>query len=233
MSQEDQAASVGEDTPQGTSADAAYAVIEDMIVTGALPALHLLSEADLARRTGFGRTPVREALQRLKFVGMVEVLPRRGIVVTAVDINRQLDLLEVRRPLEKTMVGLAAHRASKPQRQRMRDLAAAMRQAIAEKDSAAFFAANRAVHAIEAEATGNAVLISQMAVLHSMSRRFWYSHITDDDSFAAAAEHHAAALEAIAAGDADGAERAATALLNQLEAVARAAILDPRFRRGP
>ena len=221
--------SLREDAPSRSSADEAYAAIEDMIVTGTLPALHLLSESDLARRTGLGRTPVREALQRLKFVGMVDVLPRRGIVVTAVNINRQLDLLEVRRPLEATMVRLAARRATDAQRTRMRALANALRRAIVDRDGAAFFEANRAVHAIEAEATGNAVLIAQMATLHSMSRRFWYEHITDDDSFAAAAEQHATALKAIAAGDADAAATAADALLNGLEAIARAAIVDPRF----
>ena len=117
-----------------TSAESAFEAIEDMIVTGELPSLHLMSESDLARRTGFGRTPVREALQRLKFVGLVDVLPRRGVVVTAVDINRQLDLLETRRPLEKLMVRLAASRASDEQRNRMSDIADDLREAVATGD---------------------------------------------------------------------------------------------------
>ena len=213
-----------------TSAESAFEAIEDMIVTGELPSLHLMSESDLARRTGFGRTPVREALQRLKFVGLVDVLPRRGVVVTAVDINRQLDLLETRRPLEKLMVRLAASRASDEQRNRMSDIADDLREAVATGDQNKFFLANRAVHAIEAQATANEVLISQLAVIHSMSRRFWYEHISDSDTFAGSAELHTAILASIISGDGDAAEAAARALLDRLEQIARDAIVIPRFR---
>ena len=58
------------------------------------------------------RTPIREALQRLQHIGFVEVHPRRGAVVAGVDVVRQLELIEVRRPLEELMVRCAAQRAA-------------------------------------------------------------------------------------------------------------------------
>ena len=96
--------------------DIPYDAIQRMIVTGTLGPHQLISESELGRELDCGRTPIREALQRLKFEGFVEVLPRRGILVTAADVNGQLELLEMRRPLEKLVVTLASRRAKPEQR---------------------------------------------------------------------------------------------------------------------
>lgn len=207
-----------------SSSEEAYAKIQSLIVVGELPAYSLISESDLTRRTGCGRTPVREALQRLKFEGFVDVLPRRGILVTPVDINHQLELLETRRPLEELMVSLAAERATDDQRAQMRQLADKLEAAISHKDRQTYLTINRAIHALEAEAAHNRYLLRQIETIHSLSRRFWYSFIADTDSFSRAAEHHAATLRAIADGDPNAAKAACHALLNLLETVSRRAI---------
>ncbi|WP_306120075.1 MULTISPECIES: GntR family transcriptional regulator [unclassified Roseitalea] len=215
-----------EEKPPVSVAEQAYAEIQRMIVTGELSAYELISENDLARRTGCGRTPVREALQRLRFEGFVDILPRRGIMVTPVDITRQLDLLETRRPLEELMVTLAASRASESQRGQMRELADELEAAIANRDRDRYLAINQAIHVIEAEAAQNRYLKSQIGVLHALSRRFWYSSIADTDSFSRAAVHHAATLRAIADGDEDRARMACSRLLELLQNVSRKAIED-------
>lgn len=216
---------IPDDTAQLAS-DSAYSEIQRLITVGALKPYELLSESDLARRLGCGRTPVREALQRLKFEGFVDILPRRGIMVTPVDIHRQLELLETRRPLEELMVQLAALRASREERARMRDLADELERAMRDDDRTRFFAINRDIHLVEAEAARNRYLKREIGVLHSLSRRFWYSAINDSDSFARAAERHAGTLRAIAAGDPDSATRECRQLLHLLEALARQAIED-------
>ena len=72
----------------------AYRAIEEAIVTLDVAPGEVVSEAQLATKLGFGRTPVREALQRLARERLVRILPRRGIVVAAVDVGEQLRLLE-------------------------------------------------------------------------------------------------------------------------------------------
>ena len=207
-----------------SSSEEAYAKIQNLIVIGELPAYSLISESDLTRKTGCGRTPVREALQRLKFEGFVDVLPRRGILVTPIDINRQLELLETRRPLEELMVSLAAVRATDDQRAQMRQLADKLEAAISHKDRQTYLAINRAIHGLEAEASHNRYLLRQIETIHSLSRRFWYSFIVDTDSFSKAAEHHAATLRSIADGEPEAARNACRALLDLLEMVSRRAI---------
>lgn len=94
--------------------DQAYAALEEDVVTLALEPGQVLSESARATSPGIGRTPVREALQRLAREGLIMVLPRRGIMVSHIDVRKQLELLRVRRELERLIAELSAQRRRKP-----------------------------------------------------------------------------------------------------------------------
>src|ERR1700756_1906720 len=115
--------------PPQTLADQAYRELEEEITTLRIPPGAILSEAQLSERFGIGRTPVREALQRLAREGLVVIMPRRGVVVSEIDVAAQLRLLEVRRELERLMVRGAAQRASNTQCKRFQEIASGMEQA--------------------------------------------------------------------------------------------------------
>lgn len=95
-----------------TLTEQAYKKMEELIVTLQLSPGEVLSEASLTERLGIGRTPIREALHRLALEGLVVILPRRGIFVSEVNVRSQLELLRVRREIERLMVRLAAARAT-------------------------------------------------------------------------------------------------------------------------
>src|SRR5688572_10962031 len=97
--------------------DLAYLHLEEMIVTLKLAPGQVVSEGELSVATGIGRTPIREALQRLARERLVSILPRRGIIVSAIDVKSQLRLLEVRRELERFIARAAARRATEAERQ--------------------------------------------------------------------------------------------------------------------
>ena len=99
----------------GTLTDRAYRELEEMIVTLQLSPGTVLSEQALAARLKIGRTPIREALQRLARDGLVVIMPRRGIMVSEINLRLQLRLLEVRRELERLMASLAAERVRNAQ----------------------------------------------------------------------------------------------------------------------
>lgn len=212
------------DTTQSPSlSEEAYRRIEDMIVTRVLPPGSMISENQLADDLKCGRTPVREALQRLKLEGFVEIHPRRGAQVTTVDAGKQLELLEVRRSLEDLMVRLAAERASRAQRDRMTVLAAEILKAADDPVMSRYFAANKEIHLLCAASTQNAMLARTMGVIHGLSRRFWYTYI-EDERRSEAASLHSRVLTAIATGDKNAASQGATALLDFLERLTRLAI---------
>src|ERR1051325_573898 len=110
----------------GTLTDRAYRELEEMIVTLQLSPGTVLSEQALAVRLKIGRTPIREALQRLSRDGLVVIMPRRGIMVSEINLRLQLRLLEVRRELERLMAALAAERATPEERGGFGGIAKAM-----------------------------------------------------------------------------------------------------------
>lgn len=211
-------------TQSDSLADLAYRRIEDMIVRRIFPPGTMISENQLADELGCGRTPIREALQRLRLEGFVEIHPRRGVLVSPVDVRRQLELLEVRRSLEVLSASLAAARVTEPERVEMRRLAVEFRDAAKQRDPERYLGVNRAIHDIKATATRNSVLETTIAALNALSRRFWYSYIEDTDTFRDAAEMHATILIAIADKDAPAAVAATNVLLDFLERLTRDAI---------
>src|SRR5437762_14230164 len=103
--------------------DCAYLDLEEMIVTLKLPPGTAVSESELSQRLRIGRTPIREALQRLARERLIVILPRRGILVSEINVKSQLRLLEVRRELERLIARSAARRATPAERERFEALA--------------------------------------------------------------------------------------------------------------
>lgn len=213
-----------EDRVQPSMAEQAYRRIEEMIVTRALSPGAMISEKMLMDELGAGRTPVREALQRLRLEGYIEVHPSRGIQVSTIDVFRQFELLEVRRPLEDVMVRLASQRATASERARMLSLADEIMSAAAVRDRGAFLKANRDVHQTLAQASRNVILANSISTLHGLSRRFWYSYIEDGDVFEAAAKLHGLTLRSVSAGEETEAAQHAREFLNFLEDLSREAL---------
>ncbi|HEY0220464.1 MAG TPA: GntR family transcriptional regulator [Afipia sp.] len=213
------------DERSGTSqAQMAYRRIEEMIVTRALEPGVMISEKQLADEVGCGRTPVREAIQRLRLEGYLDVHPSRGIQVSAIDIFRQFELLEVRRPLEDLVVRLAADRATRSERESMTKIADTLMSAAKKRDRKAFLTANRAVHETLANASRNSILANSIGILHGLSRRFFYAYIEDEDVFEEAARLHGLTLSSTAARDIDAAAGHAAEFLNFLERLTRKAL---------
>ena len=216
---------------QVSLAEEAYRRIEEMIVTRVLKAGAMISEKRLAEEVGCGRTPVREALQRLKLEGYIEIHPSRGIQVSSLDLFRQFELLEVRRPLEDLMVKLAAERATASERIQLGELVERLETAASGKVRASYLDANRSIHETLANATRNSILANSIGVLHGLSRKFWYGYIEDEDVFETAARLHGRTVHAVIARDPHGASNHAADFLSFLEKLTRKALND-RTRSG-
>ena len=112
--------------PEPALADQARARLEELIVTLELPPGSVWSEQQLSETIGIGRTPVREALQRLQSDYLVRILPRLGAQVTEINVSQQLLLLELRRVLERLIAGDAARRATPEEREALLGMADAL-----------------------------------------------------------------------------------------------------------
>jgi DNA-binding GntR family transcriptional regulator len=207
-----------------TLTDRAYREIEELIVTLQLPPGTVLSELVLAHRLGIGRTPIREALQRLSRDGLINILPRRGVLVSDIDLRAQLRLLEVRRELERLMARGAAERASGEERTQFSEIAAGMYRTSESGDDISFMRLDRQFNALVSSAARNEFASRSMGLMHGLSRRFWYQHYKEAADLPLCARLHAAVAEAIAKRDPDQAAAASDRLLDYIESFARSTL---------
>ncbi|WP_425403716.1 GntR family transcriptional regulator [Hwanghaeella sp.] len=199
----------------------AYRRLEEMIVTLELQPGEVLSESALADRLEIGRTPVREALQRLAREGLVSILSRRGVLVSELDVRRQMRLLEVRRELERLMARLAARRASDAERQAFGIIEKGMQKAASDEDEIEFMRLDRQLNLLLCRASRNDFISNAMGLTHGQSRRFWFQHHREVGDLALCARLHANLAAAVKAGSEEKAAAASDALLDYVEAFTR------------
>ena len=166
----------GDDLPDLTLTDRAYQQLEELITTLVLPPGMVLGEQNLVQRLGIGRTPIREALQRLARDGLVVVMPRRGILVSDINVRTQLRLLETRRVLERLIARLAAERSTKEEREVFAGIAQDMRETASASDDLAFMRLDRQFNDLIATASRNEFAVRSLESMAGLSRRFWYQH---------------------------------------------------------
>jgi DNA-binding GntR family transcriptional regulator len=210
--------SLSEDT---TLTDRAYRELEEMIVTLQLSPGTILSEQALAVRLKIGRTPIREALQRLARDGLVVIMPRRGVMVSEINLKLQLRLLEVRRVLERLMASLAAERATPDERREFAEVADAMLAAAAKANDIAFMRLDQRFNILVATAARNEFARRSIGLMNALSRRFWYQHYQEVADLPLAAKLHAAVAQAIAQKKARAAAAASDRLIDYIENFAR------------
>jgi DNA-binding GntR family transcriptional regulator len=195
-----------------SQAELAYRRIEDAIVRLALAPGARVTEQELAQRVALGRTPVREAVLRLVAEGLIEVFPRRGMAVAAINPLDVIQALDVRAVLERLVAAAAARRVSPSARAGLQRIADGLLAAAAAGDTARYMHFDRAFDAALGEASGNPYAVRALAPLQTMARRAWFYFRRDLDLQATAARH-AAVLQAVAAGDPEAAGLASDALV--------------------
>ena len=205
----------------GTLTDRAYRELEEMIVTLQLVPGTVLSEQALSLRLKIGRTPIREALQRLARDGLVMIMPRRGIMVSEINLRLQLRLLEVRRVLERLMASLAAERATTDERREFSEIAEAMRAAADTADDIAFMRLDQRFNILIATASRNEFARRSMGLMNALSRRFWYQHYQEVADLPLAAKLHSAVADAVAKKKPKVAATASDRLIDYIENFAR------------
>ncbi|MGE0853771.1 MAG: GntR family transcriptional regulator [Hyphomicrobiaceae bacterium] len=201
----------------------AYKKIEESILTARLEPGTWITETAISEELGIGRTPVREAAQRLAFNGLVEVVPGRGMRVTDVNAEDQIQILELRRVVEDMLVRRALRRIAPSEVQAMRGLARRLENASRITDPMRFHALDLEFKGLLLQCAKHKYAESVLRPLWSATRRFLWVHRTLENKVAFA-QLVARVIEAIVAGDETAAVRANAARLDQLDEFVRATL---------
>lgn len=210
----------------------AYGEIEKRIVTLQLEPGQVISENMLATLLGIGRTPVREALKELAREGLVVILPKRGIIISDINVGKQLKMLEVRREVERYVVGAAARRASDAERARFAAMADEMERARQANDSEAFLKLDAEFNKLILVASRNEFAAAAMKLTQGLSRRFWYAHYRSAGNLQETIRLHAGIAAAIARKQESAAKEGLDRLLDNVEAFTRATLNDAEGLRS-
>jgi DNA-binding GntR family transcriptional regulator len=167
-----------------------------------------LVEADLSERFGASRTNVRTALVQLASEGLVERVQNRGARVRAVSLAEAIEITEVRMALEGLCAARAAERLTDVDRARLREIGDAMREAVASGDLLGYSELNRRLHDLVLELAGQTTAAAILERLRGQSVRHQFQLAMHPGRPAVSLPQHLEIIEAICAGDADGAEAA-------------------------
>ena len=202
------------------AADLAYDAIEAMLSTMQLEPGSPIVEAELAERTGMGRTPVREALLRMISIGLIVQQPRRGLLVSNIDLAEHLDVIQTRRVLENLIAACAARRASAVQRKEIVQCAQKMVAAAERGNLDEYMRGDHELDLVIHSASRNRSAVKCVTPLIVQCRRFWYAYQHEGDIIAGA-QAHLELAQGIATGDEAAAITGANRLMDYLEDFAK------------
>jgi DNA-binding GntR family transcriptional regulator len=187
----------------------AYLQIRDQIVRLQLAPGDVIREDVLQAELGIGRTPIREALQRLARDQFVTVIPRRGMLVSPIDVMELSMLYETRAILEPYAMRLAAARGKQEHWDAMADaLESSRRPNVSNSD---LMRIDRRCHEIVWDAANNRFLTDTLDMMYAQSDRLWHLYISDVEDMRHALEEHTEMYQALASGDGDLAAKLAEA----------------------
>ena len=196
--------------------------LTDEIAAGVLAAGTTLDEQQVADRFGASRTPVREALRQLAASGLVEMRPRRGVVVTRMTAERIMDMFETMAEIEAMCVRLATHRMTPIERSHLLRLHDASKAMVAAGDYDAYDAFNREFHESIYRATHNEFLAEQAMAIRGRLSSFRRTQLRQGDRIVRSRDEHDGVMESISQGDGDEAARRMRAhMLNAASALDR------------
>lgn len=186
----------------------AYERLRDQIVTLRRDPGSLLDEADVMKNLGLGRTPIREALQRLAREGLVLIRPRRGIYVANLNLTDLQQIFELRQVLEGYAASLAAERATDEDIAALEEALVPLDASPELTDTQAFIEVDSAFHRALAKSAHNTYLEDDLSRMYNLNLRLWYFSLNKIGPMRAAIEQHRAVVEAIKCHDVQIAEAA-------------------------
>jgi GntR family transcriptional regulator, rspAB operon transcriptional repressor len=200
--------SLGHSDNPSSLREAAYEAIKHRIITCTFKPGEYINELQLSALLKIGRTPVHQALDRLMVEGMVDVIPRKGVIVKPVSLNEVLQIIEVRLINEPFGARLAAEHANDSDLGELSDVLTRAKEWAALRNVERMMLLDREFHLLIARAAKNTVLTDLLRNLHDRSLRFWFISLNSPTHYSSVQNEHAAILDAIRQRNADKAEAA-------------------------
>lgn len=187
--------------------DVAYEQIRKLIVTLELEPGAPIDERHLTEHLQLGRTPVREAIQRLIHEGLIVHVPRRGSWVSSLSFSELQEMIEARRMLEVECGRHAAERATRDRLEKLRIFVEETGPAIIAGDGETSVRVDQHLHMEIARSTGNRYFVRMLDQLQHGLLRYWYVSSVQVRNLEVVVDHHLQILDTLRTGNPQAAAR--------------------------
>jgi DNA-binding GntR family transcriptional regulator len=194
--------------PHQSLRDQAYEAIKERIINCEFRPGECINEASVSALLGLGRTPVHQALDRLMLEAMVQVIPRKGVIVKPIILHDIMQMIDIRMINETQCARLAAIRSEDNHIKGLSKVLDRARKAIGDRNIRKLMLLDREFHLLLGSASRNFELAEVLRKLNERSLRFWFISFTTPDHHHSFQRQHEAVYDAIRRHDADAAESA-------------------------
>lgn len=193
----------------------AYKILEELIVTLKLEPGKTYSEKELMALSDVSRTPLREALLKLSSESLIQIIPRRGIEISDINMTNQLAILDTRRVLDTLLISRATKYATNIEKSKILEFKKHMEIAVEDKDMIEYLKNDKLLDQTIFETARNEYAANATRPLHTRSRRFWY-YFKGVDDLASSAKIHMELIDSIILSDEKRAIELSDLIINDL-----------------
>ena len=200
----------------------AYQRIEDQLVNCALKPGRYLTMQDLQDMTGFGRTPVHHAVNRLAADTLIVIRPRHGLQIAPIDLARERVLLKLRRDIESFVIRLATERSSPAHRHHLLHMERILRDKRKSLTLEDFNILDRSIDRLILAAANEPFLEHTLRPLHTIFRRIgfiYHAYMHGHANLGGTIDHHLAVVNAVANRHIERAVSASDALIDFMDSM--------------
>ncbi|MBX3567525.1 MAG: GntR family transcriptional regulator [Rhizobiaceae bacterium] len=194
----------------------AYEQIKEKLISAQYVPGQFLQETQVSNDLRLGRTPVHQALHRLQQEGLVEIIPRKGVLVRSDSLSEIFLALEARALVEPYCAAQCAEKIQDADLQALRDLYANYEELRGTASKTKLMELDRQFHVKVAEATGNRLLADFLRTIHERMSRIWFLPLWQFHDFKQTGNEHGNLLAAIVERNPKAAAEAMSAHIESL-----------------
>ena len=191
------------------STEEIYEILKNRIIHLEYEPGLILNEEELAEAFGVSRTPIRKIFQQLSGDNLLNIIPRYGAQVTAVDFRKMKSIFEVTRQLDPFAARLAVERIQPHQIAKLEEVYERLKSYKIPEDYQKAIDDDEIFHKTVLESSSNPALAEILAKLHMQTERMWHYSEQYIDSISIFTDTLGDLLEALKERDYEKAERSA------------------------
>ena len=181
--------------------DVAYEELKHRIITLQYEPGSYLNEAMLSDDLEIGRTPVHHAVRRLTHEGLIEMIPRKGLIVKPISLQEVSEIIDVRLVNEIYCAEQACRKMTGTTAQDLRDILDRAEQFAQDDDIQSQMMLDREFHEKIAQTAGNQVLADILRNLHERSMRIWFVSLNNSTHADRVRSDHRVIVDALESGN--------------------------------